>query len=159
MYLRIFFTIDFVLPCLILQLHYANRRSADGRRTKFWKIGRCRPIVGRRRHRFWLNFRSADDFFVEAPKLKVSLTDPPIFMGFVIGEASGDGRPMIDRQSADVLKKFTSWYRPKVARSSGVNRLTIARRSVDEVLPKNRRQTDADIGRHSADGRPTVGRS
>ena len=93
---------------LILQSHYPNRRSADGLRAKFWKIGRRRPIVGRRRHRFWLNFWSADDFFVEAPKLKVSLTDPPIFMGFVIGEASGDGRPMSGRQSADVLKKFTS---------------------------------------------------
>ena len=44
-------------------------------------------------------------FFVEAPKLKVLLTDPPIFRGFVIGEASGDGRPMIGRQSVDVLKK------------------------------------------------------
>ena len=144
---------------VILQSHYQNRRSADGRRAKFSKIGRRRPNVGRRQHRFWLNFWSADDFFVEAPKLKVSLTDPPIFMGFVIGEASGDGRPMIGRQSADVLKKFTSWYRPKVARSSCVNRPTITRRSVDEFLSKNRRQTDADIGRHSADGRPTAGRS
>ena len=75
------------------------------------------------------------------------MTDPQIFMGFVIGEASGDGCPMIGRQSADVLKKFTLWYRPKVAR-----------RSVDEVLSKNRQYTDADIDRHSADGRPTVGR-
>ena len=93
---------------VILQSHYPNRRSANGWRATFWKIGRRRPIVGRRRHRFWLNFWSADDFFVEAPKLKVSLTDPPIFMGFVIVEASGDGRPMIGRQSADVLKKCTS---------------------------------------------------
>ena len=141
-----------IFKWLILQSDYLNRRSADGRRAKFWKIGR-------RRHRFWLNFLSADDFFVEAPKLKVSLTDPPIFMGFVIDEASGDGRPMIGRQSADVLKKFTSWYRPKVARKSGVNRPTIARRSVDKFLSKNRQQTDADIGRYSADGRPTAGRS
>ena len=139
------------LIIVLLQSHYPNRQSADGRRAKFWKIGRRRPIVDRRRHRFWLNFWSADDIFVEAPKLKVSLTDPPIFMGFVIGEASGDCRPMIGRQSADVFKKFTPWYRPKVARSSGVNRPTIARRSVDEDLSKIRRQTDADIGRHSAD--------
>ena len=149
---------SWVISCtrLILQSHYPNRLSADGRRAKFWKIGRRRPLVGRRRYRFWLNFWSADDFFVEAPKLKVSLTDPPIFIGFVIGEASGDGRPMIGRQSADVLKKFTSWYRPKVARSSGVNRPTIARRSVDEVLSKNRRQTEADIGRWSPDCRPII---
>ena len=40
-------------------------------------------------------------FFLEAPKLKVSLTDPPIFRGFVIGEASGDGRPMIGRHFED----------------------------------------------------------
>ena len=93
---------------LILQSHYPNRRSADSRRAKFWKIGRRRPIVGRHRHRFWLILWSADDFFVEAPKLKVSLTDPPIFIGFVIGEATGDDRPMIGRQSADMLKKFSS---------------------------------------------------
>ena len=90
------------VPCesiyIILQSYYPNRRSADGRRAKFWKIGRRRPIVGRRRQRFWLIFWSADDFFVEATKLKVSLTDPPIFMGFVVGEASGDGRPMIGRR-------------------------------------------------------------
>ena len=96
---------DYVFPYIYM---HANRRSANGWRATFWKIGRRRPIVGRRRHRFWLNFWSADDFFVEAPKLKVSLTDPPIFMGFVIVEASGDGRPMIGRQSADVLKKCTS---------------------------------------------------
>ena len=121
----------------ILQSHYPNRRSPDGRWAKIGKIGRRRPIVGRHRHRFWLIFWSADEFFVEAPKLKVSLTDPPIFRGFVIGEASGDGRPMIGRQSADYLKKFSPCYRPKVARSSGVNRPTIARRSVDDILPKN----------------------
>ena len=61
-------------------------------------------------------FWSADDFFVEAPKLKDSLTDPPIFRGFVVGEASAmvaprfeeiyslisaEGRPIIGRQSAD----------------------------------------------------------
>ena len=136
---------------LILQSHYPNRQSPDGRWAKYVKIGRRRPIVGRRRHRFWMIFWSADDFFVEAPKLKVSLTDPPIFRGFVIGEASGDGRPIIGRQSADVLKIFSSWYRPKVARSSGVNRPTIDRRSVDDNLSKNRRQTDTGY-------RPSYGR-
>ena len=46
--------------------------------------------------------------FVEAPKLKVSLTDPPIFRGFIISEASGDGRPLIGRQSADILEILSS---------------------------------------------------
>ena len=87
-----------ILRGFILQSHYPNRWSPDGRRAKIGKIGRRRPIVGRRWHRFWKIFWSADDFFVEAPKLKVSLTDPPIFRGFVIGEASGDGRPMIGRR-------------------------------------------------------------
>ena len=42
---------DFV--CLMLQSHYHKRSSADGRWAKIGKIGRCSPIVGRRRHRFW----------------------------------------------------------------------------------------------------------
>ena len=84
-------------------------------------VGRLPADIGTNFCRFFL---SADDFFVEAAKLKVSLTDSPIFIGFVIGEASGDGRPW----SADFLKIFSSWYRPKVARSSGANRPTIARR-------------------------------
>ena len=62
---------------------------------KMGKIGRRRPMSAPILADF---FWSADDFFVEAPKLKVSSTDPPIFMGFVIGEASGDGRPMIGRK-------------------------------------------------------------
>ena len=148
------------LNSLILQSHYPYRRSADGQWAKIWKIGRRRPIVGRHRHRFWLIFWSADDFFVEAPMLKVSLTDPPIFRGFAIGGPSGDGRPMIGRQSADFLKKFTSWYPPTVARSTGVNRPTIARRSVDDLLSKNRRQTDAgcrpSFGRWSPDCRSII---
>ena len=88
-------------------------------------------------------FFPADDFFVEASQFKVSLTYPPIFIGFVLGEASDDGRPMIGRPSADVLKKFTERNRPKFARSSGVNRPTIARQSVDHIKSKNRRHTDA----------------
>ena len=145
---------------VILQSHYPNRRSPDGRWAKNGKIGRHRPIVGRHRSRFLQIFWSADDFFVEATKLKVSLTDPPIFRGFVIGEASGDGRPMIGRQSADFLKIFTSWNRPTVARSSGVNRPLIARWSVDDILSNNRRQTDAwyrpSFGRRSPDCRPII---
>ena len=69
-------------------------------------------MVGRRRHRFWQIFWSADDFFVEAPKLKISLTDPPIFMGFVIGEASGDGILSKNRRQKD------AGYRPSFGRWS-----------------------------------------
>ena len=112
------------------------------------------------RRRFWQIFLSADNFFVEAPKLKVSLTDPLISRGFDIGEASGDGCPMIDRQSDDILKTFSSRYRPKVARSSGINRPTIARLSVDDILSNNCRQTDAgygpSFGRWSPDYRPII---
>ena len=82
------------------------------------------------------------------------------FIGFVIGEASGDDRPMIERQSADVLKNFSSWYRPKVAWSSGVNWPTIARRTVDAILSKSHRQTDdgyrLSFGRWSPDARLTA---
>ena len=144
---------------LILQSHYPNRRSADGRWAKNGKIGRRRPIVGRRRHRFWQIFWSADDFFVEAPKLKVSLTDPPIFIGFVIGEASGDSRPMIGRQSADILNIFHH----DIGQGSPDHRASIGRRSPDGrsmTFYQNTvgRQTPY-IGRHSADDRSTVGRS
>ena len=110
--------------------------SGDRRWAKIGKIGR-------RRHRFWRIFWSDDAFFVEAPKLKVSLTDRPIFKSFEIGEASGDGHPMISRQSADGLRKFPFWYWWMVARSLGVNRPTITRQSVDDILSKNCLQTDA----------------
>ena len=91
------------------------------------KIGRRRPIVGRRRHRFWKIFWSADDFFVEAPKLKVSLTDPPIFRGFVIGEASGDGRPMIGRRFEDFFIMISAEGRPIIGRQSADDRQTVGR--------------------------------
>ena len=81
-------------------------------------------------------------------------------MGFVIGDASGDGRPKIARQSADFLKIFLSRYRPKVARSSGVNRPTIVRRSVDDISSKNCLQIYAgyqpSFGRWSPDCRPII---
>ena len=46
----------------------------------------------------------ADDFLVGAPQLNISLIDPPMLMGFVIGEVPGDCRLTIYR----LLKKFTS---------------------------------------------------
>ena len=57
-----------------------------------------------------------DDFFVEAPKLKVSLTDPPIFRGFVIGEASGDGRPIIGRLFEDFFIMVLAYDHQTVGR-------------------------------------------
>ena len=77
--------------------YYSHITQTDGRPTV------SEPKVGKSAD-FW----SADDFFVDTTKLKVSFTDPPIFRGFVIGEESGGGRPMIGRQSADVLKIFSS---------------------------------------------------
>ena len=61
--------------------------SVDFRRTSALILADC--LVGQ-------------GLFVEARKLKVSLTDAPIFRGFVIGEASGDGRPV----SADSRPTF-----------------------------------------------------
>ena len=145
---------------IILQSHYPNRQSPDGRWAKNGKIGRRRPIVDRRRHRFWKIFWSADDFFVEAPKLKVSLTDPPIFRGFVIGEASGDGRPMI---GPTIGRLFEDFFVMNIGRRSPDHRASIGRRSPDgrsmTFYQRTVGRQTPDIGRHSADDRPTVGRS
>ena len=99
----------------------------------------------------WIFFIGRRLFFVEAPKLKVSLTDPPIFMGFFIGEASGEYRPTVSRRF-----EVTSWQRSMVARSIG--RLSPDDRSMTFYQRTVGRQTP-DIDRHSADDRPTVGRS
>ena len=143
-------------------LYYSHITKTDGRPTvgepKMGKSGDSGRLSADVDTDFGRFFGRPTTFFVEATKLKVSLTDPPIFRCFVIGEASGDGRPMIGRQSADFLKNFSSWYRPKVARSSGVNRPTIASRSMTFYQRTVGRRTP-DIGRHSADDRPTVGRS
>ena len=69
-------------------------------------VGRLSADVGTDFGRLFCSM--VDDFFVKAAKLKVLLTDPPIIRGFVIGEASSDGRPLIGRQSADFLKIFPS---------------------------------------------------
>ena len=78
---------------------------------------------------------------------------------FSVFKSSVKRRTMVAPWSAGLLRKFTPWYRPKVARSSSVNQRTIGRRSVDDSLSKTRRQTDAGYRRHSADNRPTVRRS
>ena len=114
--------------------------------------GDCRPMSAP----ILADFMVGRRVFCRSTKLKVSLTDPPIFRGFVIGEASGDGRPMIGRQSADYLKKFSSCYRPD-------HRASIGRRSPDGRSMTYYQRTvgrqTLDIGRQSADDRPTVDRS
>ena len=138
------------------RLYYSHITQTDGRWAKNGKIGRRRP-------RFWKIFWSADDFFVEAPKLKVSLTDPPIFRGFVIGEASGDGRPMIGRQSADNRPTFWRFFHHDIGRRSPDHRASIGRRLPDgrsmTIYQRTVDRQTPDIGRHTADNRPTVGRS
>ena len=74
----------------------------------------------------------SNDFYVESTKLKVSLIDPPIFRDFVIDEASGDCRPMIDQKSP---------------RSSSVIRSTITRRAIDDMILKYQRT----VGRQPPD--------
>ena len=93
---------------------------------KTGKTGGRRQIVDRRRQRFC--FLVGRRLFSDAPKLKVSLTDPPIFRDFVIVEASGDslrmisqpfeekimisaeGRPIIGCQSADDRQAVGKWH-------------------------------------------------
>ena len=100
-----------------------------------------------------------NDFFVDAPKLKDSLTDPPIFRGFVIMTVreivkrwsadsrstffaefyimiSAEGRPIIGRQSTDDRQTVGRWYfikeqLPNRRRISTVIRPMIARLSAD----------------------------
>ena len=134
---------------LILQSHYPNRRSADGLRAKFGKFGRRRPIVGRRRHRFWLMFSSADVFFCRSTQVKSFVYRSADFHGIChrwsVGRWSPDDRPTFWRNLHHVIGRRLPNHRASI-------RPTIARRSVDDVLSKNRRQTDADmVARLSAD--------
>ena len=54
-----------------------------------------------------------------------------MFNGFVIGDASGDGRPMIGRQSPDVFEEIyitiSAGYRPIIGRQSADDRQTVDR--------------------------------
>ena len=56
-----------------------------------------------------------------------SLTDPPIFMGFVIDEASGRGRPMIDRLFDDKHIMDLAGRRPLFGRRLANDRQTDGR--------------------------------
>ena len=94
----------------MLQTHFPNRPSTGDRRAKFWKFERLlvdfrstfRPIVA--------DVLVGRQLLVEAPKLKVSLTDSSLLRGFDFGEASGDDRPMINGQLTDFLMTLTSGY-------------------------------------------------
>ena len=63
------------------------------------------------------------EYLVEAPKLKVSLTDPQIFMGFAIGKASG--------WSPDDRPTFWRNLHHNIGRRSPDHRASIGRRSPD----------------------------
>ena len=92
----------------IQQSYYPNRQSAVGEQH-FGTSGDVGLLSAEIGTDFGCIIGRPTTFFVEAPKLKVSLIDPLIYMSFVFGEASGDSRPMIGWQSGDVLKRFTSW--------------------------------------------------
>ena len=131
-------------------------RSVDGRWTGIVKsgvVGRLSVDIGTNFVYFW----SANDFIVEAPKLKVSPTDLPIFKSFVVGEApaiivwwstvsrrlfkeiymiSAVARPIIGRPLADYRQTVFRWHfikEPSADRrqTSAVIRPMIARLSVD----------------------------
>ena len=137
-------------------LYCSHITQTDGRRAKFKKNRAtsvdCRPTSTP----ILADFVPRTTFFVEAPKLKVSLTDPPIFIGFVIGEASVDDRPMIGRQFEEIYIMISAKGRQTIGvsigrRSPDGRSITFYQRIVGRRTP--------DISRHSADGRPTDGRS
>ena len=73
-------------------------------------------------------FLSADDFIDEAPKLKLSLTDPLIFrFFFVIIGASSDSRPMIGRLFEENYIMISANGRPIIGCQSPDDCLTVDR--------------------------------
>ena len=136
---------------LKLQSHYHNRRSPDGRWAKNRKIGQRRPIIGRRWHRFWQILGRPTTSLSKQPSLKCRWPIRRSLGILVIGEASGNGRLLIGRQSADILKIFhhvigrrSPIYQTSICKQSpGGRSMTSYQRAVG-------RQT-TDIGRHSAD--------
>ena len=135
----------------ILQSHYPNRRSPDGRWAKNGKIGRRWPIVGRHRHRFLQIFWSADDFFVEAPKWLIRR-----FSGFChrwgVGRWSPDDRPTVCRPFKEIYIMKSADRRPIIGRQSAVDRPTVGRWHFIKEPSADRRRISAVI-------RPMVGRS
>ena len=130
---------------IIKRVIYSQITQTDGRWAKNWKIERLGPIVDRHRHRYLQNFWSADDFIVEARKLKVSLTDPPILRSFVIGEASGDGRPMIDRLFEEIYIMKSADGRPIIWCQSAIDRPTVGWWHFIEEPSADRRRISAVI--------------
>ena len=140
---------------LILQSYYPNRRSPDGRWAKTGEIGRRRPIVGRRRHRFWQIFWSADDCVCRSTQVKSFVDRSADFHGFChrwsVGRWSPDDRPTIGRLFEDYFIMISAEGRLIIIGRQSVD----DRQTVDDILSKNRRQTDAGyqpmIARLSAD--------
>ena len=102
----------------------SNYPQTDRRvRAKLEKSGDCRPMT-----------------FCRGNCVKSFVDRSADFQGFCHRWSIGWWLPD-DRPTFDFLMKFTSRYRPNVT----ANRQTIVRRSVDDSLPKNRRQTVAGI--------------
>ena len=116
---------------LILQSHYPNRRSPDGRWAKNGKIGRRRPIVGRRRHRFWKIFWSGRRLFCRSTQVKSFLDRFADFQGFChrwsVGRWSPDDRPTIGRRFEDFFIMILAEGRPIIGRQSADGRQTVGR--------------------------------
>ena len=116
---------------LILQSHYPNRRSPDGRWAKIGKIGRRRPIDGRHRHRFWLIFWSADKFFCRSTQVKSFVDRSADFQGFChrrsVGRWSPDDRPTVGRLFEEIFIMLSAEGRPFIGRQSADDRQTIGR--------------------------------
>ena len=94
---------------------------------------------------FGRNFLVSRRFFAKAANLKISLTNPPIFGGFVIGEASGDGRPMIGRHFEDFFIKRSAESRPIIGHQSADDRQTVGRWHFIKESSADRRRISAVI--------------
>ena len=125
-----------IVNCDVKTTNSPHRRQ---RMSKNWEnrptLAHIRPTSAPILAIFW----SADDCIVEAgaPKLKVSLTDPPFFRCFVIGEALADGLPIIGRQSVDDPQTVGRWFffiKEPSARNRRISVVMIVRLSADHKL-------------------------
>ena len=140
----------------ILQSHYPNRRSPDGRWAKNGKIGRRRPTSAP----ILANFLVGRRLFCRSTQVKSFVDRSADFQGFChrwsVGRWSPDDRPTIGRL-------FWRFFHRDIGRRSPDHRASIGRRSPDGrsmiFYQKSVGRQTTDIGRHSADDRPTVGRS
>ena len=73
----------------------------------------------------------------------------------VVGEVLGDNRSMIGRHFEEIYIMISAEGHLMIWRQSADDRQT----SVDDIYQRTTGRHSPDIGRHSADDRPTVGRS